>query len=248
MEQFPLAPAAFSGEPRVAPVDSAFNWLRQGWAAFIANPGLWLAMTLLLLVIFVGLQIVPVIGTLAANLLMPVLTAGMLQAVKRLGEEGSFEINDLFAGFKKNTGQLIMVGVIYMAGWLVIGLLVMLLAGGSIAGGVIAGITGQPGVGAGIGLGGIVIAGVLSVLLGAPLLMAIWFAPALVFFNDMAPMDSLKASFSANLKNWLVMLVFGLIVLVLCFFATLPMGLGFLVLMPVLYGALYASYKDIFLG
>jgi len=197
-------------------------------------------MTVLLLVIFVGLQIVPVIGTLAANLLMPVLTAGMLQAVKRLGEEGSFEINDLFAGFKKNTGQLIMVGVIYMAGWLVIGLLVMLLAGGSIAGGLIAG--------AGIGLGGIIIAGVLSILLGAPLLMAIWFAPALVFFNDMAPMDSLKASFSANLKNWLVMLVFGLIVLVLCFFATLPMGLGFLVLMPVLYGALYASYKDIFLG
>jgi uncharacterized membrane protein len=64
----------------------------------------------------------------------------------------------------------------------------------------------------------------------------------------MAPVAALKASFSANLKNWLVMLVFGLIVLVLCFFATLPMGLGFLVLMPVLYGALYASYKDIFLG
>jgi uncharacterized membrane protein len=122
------------------------------------------------------------------------------------------------------------------------------LVGGSIAGGIMAGMAGQPGVGTGIGLGGILVASVLSLLLGAPLLMAIWFAPALVYFNDMAPVAALKASFSANLKNWLVMLVFGLIVLVLCFFALLPMGLGFLVLMPVLYAALYASYKDIFLG
>lgn len=248
MEQFPLAPAAFSGEPRVAPPDSAFNWLRQGWAAFIANPGLWLAMTVLILVIFLGLQIVPLIGTLAANLLMPVITAGMLHAIKRLSEENTFEIGDLFAGFKRNTGPLIMIGVIYMAGWLVIGLLMMVLVGGSITGGVIAGFGGQPGIGAGIGLGGIFVASVLSLLLGAPLLMAIWFAPALVYFNDMAPIEAMKASFAANLKNWLVMLVFGLIVLVLCFFAALPMGLGFLVLMPVLYGALYASYRDIFLG
>lgn len=248
MEQFPLTPSAFSGEPRVAPADSAFNWLRQGWAAFIANPGLWLAMSVLLLVVFLGLQIVPIIGALAANLLMPVLTAGMLHAVRRLGDEGTFEIGDLFAGFQRSTGSLVMVGVIYMAGWLVIGLLVMVLAGGGIAGGIVAGAAGQPGVGAGIGLGSIFIAGLLSLLLGAPLLMAIWFAPALVYFNDMAPVAALKASFAANLKNWLVMLVFGLIVLVLSFFAALPMGLGFLVLMPVLFGALYASYKDIFLG
>jgi uncharacterized membrane protein len=248
MAQFPLTPTAFSGDPRVAPPDSAFNWLRQGWAVFIANPGLWLAMSVLLLVVFFGLQIVPVIGALAANLLMPVLTAGMLHAIRRLGDEDRFEIGDLFAGFQRQTGPLIMLGVIYMAGWLVIGLIVMVLAGGSIAGGVIAGVAGQPGVGASIGLGGIFIAGLLSLLLGAPLLMAIWFAPALVYFNDMAPVAALKASFAANLKNWLVMLVFGLIVLVLSFFAALPMGLGFLVLMPVLFGALYASYKDIFLG
>lgn len=248
MEQFPLTPTAFSGEPRIAPPDSAFNWLRQGWAAFIANPGLWLAISVLLLVIFFGLQIVPVVGTLAANLLMPVLTAGMLHAVKRLGDEGAFEIGDLFAGFRRNTGGLIMVGVIYMAGWLVIGLVVMVLVGGSMAGGMMAGAGGHPGMGAGISLGGIFIGLVLSLLLGAPLLMAVWFAPALVYFNDMPPVEAMKASFSANLKNWLVMLVFGLIVLVLSFFAALPMGLGFLVLMPVLFGALYASYKDIFLA
>jgi len=110
------------------------------------------------------------------------------------------------------------------------------------------GASGQPAMGAGVSLGGIFLASLLTLLLGAPLLMAIWFAPALVFFNGMAPLAAMQASMSASLKNWLVMLIFGLILLVLCFFAALPMGLGFLVLLPVLYGALYASYKDIFLA
>ena len=248
MDPFPLTPAAFSGEPRVAPPDGAFAWLRQGWSVFTANPGLWLAMSVLLIVIFLGLQIVPLVGTLAANLLAPVLGAGMLHAVSRLSDTGSFEITDLFAGFKRNTGPLVLVGVIYMIGWLVVGLIVMVLVGGSIAGGVIVGIGGAPAVGAGIGFGGLFLSGLIMLILGAPLLMAIWFAPALVYFNDMQPVAAMKASFNACLKNWLVMSIYGLMTLVLCFFAALPMGLGFLVLIPVMVGALYASYKDIFLG
>lgn len=248
MDPFPLTPATFSGQARVAPPDSAFAWLRQGWASFVANPGLWLATCVLLLVIFLGLQIVPMIGTLAANMLMPVLTAGMLHAVRRLSDEGSFEIVDLFAGFKRNTGPLVIVGVMNMVGWLIIALVVMVLVGGSVAGGIVFGAAGQPAVGAGIGFGGVFIAGLMTVLLGVPLIAAVWFAPALVFFNDTPPVAALKASFDACLKNWLAMLIFGIVVMVLCFFAALPMGLGFLVLLPVLYGALYASYKDIFLG
>jgi uncharacterized membrane protein len=248
MEPFPLTPASFSGQARVAPPDAAFSWLRQGWATFVANPGQWLAMAVLLIVVFLGLQIVPLIGTLAANLMMPVLGAGMLHAVRRLSDEGRFEIVDLFAGFKRNTGPLVIVGALYMGGWLIIALVVMVLIGGSVAGGIVFGAAGQPAMGAGIGFGGMFIAGILTLLLGAPLLMAVWFAPALVYFNDMQPVAALKASFDGCLRNWLVMTIFGLILLVLAFFAALPMGLGFLVLLPVVYGALYASYQDIYLG
>ena len=42
--------------------------------------------------------------------------------------------------------------------------------------------------------------------------------------------------------------VYAPLVMVLCFFATLPVGLGFLVLGPVLAGSVYASYRDIFLS
>ena len=49
----------------------------------------------------------------------------------------------------------------------------------------------------------------LDVYKRQPLFMAIWFAPALVFFNRMAPVDALKASFNACLKNFLSLLVYG---------------------------------------
>jgi uncharacterized membrane protein len=248
MDPFPLAPVAFSGEPRTVPPDAPFNWLRQGWAMFMANPGQWIAMAVLLLVAFLGLQIVPFIGSLAAALLIPILIAGMLHAARRLGEEGRFEITDLFAGFNRNTGPLVMLGVLFMAGWAIILLVVAVIAGGGVASGVIVGVAGQPGIGAGIGLAGFFLAFVLKVLLGIPLCLAMWFAPGLIYFNDMAPVAALQASFSASLKNWLPLLVFCLITAVLAFFAALPMGLGFLVLIPVLGGALHAAHQDIFLG
>ena len=76
--------------------------------------------------------------------------------------------------------------------------------------------------------------------------MGVWFAPALVFFNDMPPIEAVKASFEACTKNMMPFLVYGLIVLVLSFFAALPMLLGFLVFLPVLFGSIHASYRDIF--
>ena len=50
------------------------------------------------------------------------------------------------------------------------------------------------------------------------------------------------------MKNVLAFLVYGLIVLVLAFFAALPVGLGFLVLIPVLAGSVYAAYRDVFVA
>ena len=42
--------------------------------------------------------------------------------------------------------------------------------------------------------------------------------------------------------------IIALVAWVLAFFAALPIGLGFLVLGPVLAGSLYASYRDVFVA
>ena len=244
MDNFPLQAPAFNGNSRVVAAGSAFDWLRQGWALFVVNPGVWIAMTIVLLVIVLGLNIVPLVGTLAAQLLTPVFGAGLLLASQKAADGQAPEIGDLFAGFQKNAGPLVMLGVLYMAAMLVIFVVVMLLGGGSVAGGLMMG----RGAGVGLALGGLMLAMLLTLALSVPVFMALWFAPALVLVNNLAPAEALKASFNACLKNTLAFLVYGLIVMVLGFFAALPVMLGFLVLVPVLAGSLYASYRDVFVA
>jgi uncharacterized membrane protein len=244
MPSFPIPAPQFNGACRRVAAGSALNWLKQGWALFIANPGAWIAMMVIVIVIYIGLAIVPLIGPLAAHLLTPVLAAGMLVACHKLAHEQGLEISDLFAGFQQHTAALLTLGVLYMLVMLALFVLVMLLAGSGMAGAMMM----QSPIAAGIAFGGVALAGVLWLLLSVPIVMAIWFAPALVIFNAMQPVDALKASFNACLRNVVEFLVYGLLVMVLCFFAALPVGLGFLVLGPVLAGSVYASYRDIFLA
>jgi len=78
------------------------------------------------------------------------------------------------------------------------------------------------------------------------LLMALWFAPALVMLSDVAPLDALKLSAQACLSNFLTFLLLGLMLYVLTWIAMLPAGLGMLLLVPVIIGALHAAWRDTF--
>ncbi len=241
---FPLPPASFDGESREVDPGSCFDWLRQGWAMFLVNPGIWIGSSVLLLVILMAISIVPLFGQIAAHLLVPLFGAGMVQICRHIAQDQEAQIADLFAGFKHNAGELVMVGVFFALGIFGIAFLAFLLISGGVLGGVVTGRV----AGFGIALGGMMLAGLLVMVLSVPVIMATWFAPALVFFHDMKPLDAMKASFAAGAKNWLAMVIFGIFLVVVLFFAMLPLGLGLLLLLPVFSGAVYASYRDIFVG
>lgn len=241
-DSFPLPPPPFDGRSRTVSAGDAFDWLRQGWAVFAAEPAVWATQAVLLGVMLLAMSIVPVIGHLAANLLVPIFAAGMLVGCRTVSADEPLEIIDLFAGFRQNTGNLALLGISYMLAILAVWALAFLVGGAGSAGALL---VGQP-AGIGLAIGGLLLGILILLALSLPLAMAFWFAPALVVFHDMAPGAALKASFGACMKNLPVFLVFGLVVAVLAFFAALPMGLGFLVLLPVLTGSLYASYRDIF--
>lgn len=211
---------------------------------FLANPGVWIGSTVLLLVILLAISIVPFFGQIAAHLLVPLFGAGMVQICRHLSEEKQPEISDLFVGFRHNAGQLVMIGVFFAAGIFGIAFLAFLLVSGGVLGGVVTGRV----AGFGVALGGVMLAGLIVMVLSVPVIMATWFAPALVFFHNMKPADAMRASFDAGAKNWLAMIIFGIFLVVALFFAMLPLGLGLLLLLPVFSGAVYASYRDIFVG
>lgn len=240
---FPMAPAAFSGRSREVDPGAVFDWLTQGWTMFLVNPGIWLGSSVLMLVMLMAISIVPVFGQIAAHLLIPLFGAGMLQLSRRIAEGGDAQIGDLFAGFRHNAGQLVMVGVFFALGIFGIALIAFMLISGGVLGGAITGKV----AGFGIAFGGFMLAGLLVLLLSIPVIMATWFAPALVFFHGMQPLAAMRASFAAGVRNWLVMAIFGVFLMVAAFFAMLPLGLGLMLLLPVFSAAVYASYRDIFL-
>lgn len=241
---FPLEPAPFRGESREVEAGACFDWLQQGWAMFLVNPGVWIGSTVLLLVMLMAISIVPFFGQIAAHLLVPLFGAGMFQICRQLASGGEEQIADLFVGFRRSAGPLVMVGVFFAASVFGLAFLAFLLISGGVLGGVITGRV----AGFGITFGGIMLAALLVLVLSVPIIMATWFAPVLVLFHDMKPAAAMRASFDAGAKNWLAMVIFGTFLVVALFFAMLPLGLGLLLLLPVFSGAVYASYRDIFVG
>lgn len=244
MQTFPIPAPSFDGRSRSVAAANAFDWLKQGWTFFIGNPGMWIVLTVLLMVLTLGLMLIPLIVALSVTLIAPVLAAGLMRISQKAESGEALLIADLLAGFRHNTNHLIMLAAFFLVGMLLIIIIVAMLAGSSVTSALMPGSMAD----LGLALGGLLLALFLLSALMLPLAMAFWFAPALVFFNNMTATDAIRASFNACLKNTLAFLVYGLIVMVLLFFAALPAGLGLLVLLPVIAGSTYASYRDIFVA
>lgn len=233
-------------EARQVNAGNAWNWIVGGFGLFRQNPVIWIALFLIYLLIGMMLSIIPVIGPIMLNLLAPVFMAGFMLGCRALEMGEELEINHLFAGFKQNTAQLVTVGGIYLAGVIVIIGIVFVVTGGAAMNSMLGGhMETGPHAEAAAG-GGTLLALLLLLATILPLVMAYWFAPALVLFHDMKALDAMKLSFFACLRNVVPFLVYGLISAVLLLLAMIPLGLGLLVMIPTMTASLYVSYKDIF--
>ena len=92
----------------------------------------------------------------------------------------------------------------------------------------------------------ILLAWLIALALMVPVVMAVWFAPPLVVFNELGAFDALKASFLGCLKNIVPFLIYGLILFGFAILASIPLCLGWLVLAPVIAASIYTSYRDIY--
>lgn len=226
-------------------------WWGDGWRLFTASPWMFVAVVVLFVVCLAALSIVPVVGSIAGTLLGPVFAGGLLAGCRALARGGELAVAHLFAGFSDRLGPLIVLGLFYLIGSAVIFFVFAgLLVGAVGMSGISALLTGdalQAGVAMFATLGiGALIASLVAALLGIPLLMACWFAPALVALRGDEPFAAMKTSFGACLSNMPPFLVYGLIGLGFAILASIPLGLGWLVLAPVSVASIYTSYQDIF--
>ncbi len=238
--------------PVPVPAGNGWMWLRQGFWHFRQSPLAWILTLLAWMVILMVANFIPLIGPLAINIFGPVFIAGFMLGAREQEQGGTLQFGHLFRGFSTNLGQLVLVGVIYLVGFIVIGIVMAIIFGTTFAalGGLEAaqGQDPQAMLAAMGGISTIILLILVVMALMIPLLMAYWFAPALVVVDGLSAVNAMKLSFKGCLKNILPFLVYGLIGLMLTFVAALPFFLGFLVVGPMFIASIYVAYRDIFYG
>ena len=228
---------------RAVPAGRGWDWIVQGWNLFKQQPGLWVVMIVIFALLYIVLAMIPLLGTLAGIVLAPVFAAGFMIGCRALEDGRPLEIGHLFAGFRERFGTLASVGIIYLVASVVIALVVGLVTGVGIWSTLGGGADPAAMAAAAVTM---LLALLIMLALMLPIIMAVWFAPALVAFHEQAAGEAMKNSFIACLRNIVPFLVYGVILLLFSILASIPLGLGFLVLGPVIVASLYTSYRDIF--
>jgi len=233
--------------PRKVAASQGFQWVVAGFRLYRKNPLLLSAAFGLLFGVVMALNLIPVVGGSLSELASPLMVAGFLAAYRALDEGRELELPQFLAGVQGPAIPLMAVGAVQLLGTLLIGKI--MLGMGFDPQAVMA--TAQGGKASPAEMQAMMNQAMPAVLTGlalfTPLIMATWFAPALILFGGARPATALGVSLKAVAKNWVAMLTNSIVLGLLLFLAALvPMLLGLLVAMPVLFGSLYASYQAIF--
>ncbi|MEA3413783.1 MAG: BPSS1780 family membrane protein [Pseudomonadota bacterium] len=242
-------------DPRSVAAGRGWGWIAEGFGYFSASWAVWLGIIVVWAIIMIVLGLIPIVS-IVTSLLSAVFMGGVMIGCRALDDGDNLQFGHLFAGFQQRFGPLLGVGGLYLLGVILIGVAFMGVMMGSGGMEALEAIEQAETAGGEIGpealdtaaLGGGMLIGVLAaMLLFIPLIMAFWFAPALVALHEVGALQAMKMSFRGCLKNIVPFLVYGIIVLVLGVIAAIPVFLGWLVLSPVVIGSIYAAYKDIYL-
>lgn len=232
-------------EAKTVDISRGIVWFSGGWRIFMKNPGLWIVLGIIMLAITVVLSIIPILGILALALVTPVLVAGLLYGAREADAGRTLDVLHLFQGFrdKEKLTPLLSLGGLALAGLLAGFALAFLLAGGSMVTMMLSGERPQMAAGA---MGGFILAGLVILAVELLVATAIAYAIPLVMFHGTPAGVAMRSSFNASLRNFLPLLVFSVVYLFAAVVATLPLMLGWLVLLPASAGMLYLSYKDLY--
>ncbi|HYR00459.1 MAG TPA: BPSS1780 family membrane protein [Casimicrobiaceae bacterium] len=183
-------------------------WLRRAFAMLSEHRVRWLLLLLAYYVIIVSIDFVPIVGAFVAPLLKPVFAVGFLAAAwsQERGEPPSF--GQLFRGFRSDLRALLPLGAVFVAGMTGAVVATSFVDGGKLLE-VLAG-SARPDE-AFAGRSDVQLAMLFGALCALPVVLALWFAPALVVFQDCGAGRALATSLRAAVANWRPIAVYGLL-------------------------------------
>ncbi len=209
------------------------EWLVGGFKLVFKTPGFWIVGGLIVLIAYVVANFIPLIGTALAAAVYTLATGAAMRACAAIegGRDPAAEAQQAL------THQPLLIlaaisGALSMVLVLVVGAMVATTMGAAML------------IGTGTGFGVAILNMLVLMLLFVALFMAFWLAPALVLFKDMQPVDAMKMSLKATLKNLLPYVVLAILSCIAMIIGSLPMMLGLLVVLPATMCAAYMGYRD----
>lgn len=238
------------------PARAGFAWLAESFGWMRQMPMLWLGLGAAALLALLLLNLIPAVGGLLSMLLTPFWVAGFMAASRDASQGRPVTVLHLRAGFDAAAPALFVIAAINLAGTLLISqwllgdvaesLMPMMAAmhdGGHMSTALSPTDAERMAQHAEAALPSLL----LALLLMLPLLMATWFAPALVLFHGFPPLRALWWSLWAVWVNPAACLSYGLLLTTIWLLALLlPLGIGLMLAFPWAMASTYAAYQAIF--
>ena len=243
-------------------------WLHRAFTMFMRARLSWTLLLLAYFVLMILVRLVPFLGSALLSIAKPVFAVGLLAAAWTQERGGMPTFGQLFQGFRANLVALLPIGVFFLAGATIAMYGSALVDGGKLVAFVTSDVRmSDEEIAAAFIDSGLQRGMLFSALLMTPVLMATWWAPALVVFQDAKPGTALAASLKASLANWKPLIVYALTVFL--FGGVLPglfLGAAIVILPPTLAAVLvpalllpyllfftatlhisdFVSYRDVF--
>ncbi|MFT4190954.1 MAG: BPSS1780 family membrane protein [Comamonas sp.] len=194
----------------LVPARSGIDWIKEGARTFFRNPLALSSTFILFMIVMTVLSALSLVGSIIALVLLPCGMLTMMSAT-RLVSESSLPvpgvIGHALADIRGSVRALLLLGLLYAAGYLLILGISYLIDGGTLARVMLVGerltpeLLEQPGFAA---------ATWVTALLSIPLSLMFWHAPGLLHWYQVPPAKALFFSLVACLRNWRAYAVFVL--------------------------------------
>lgn len=245
------------------PAAAGWQWVTGGFAIYRRNPLMFSMLVVTYWFIVVFLNVFPVVGALAASMVIPALSVGLMTAARGIERGQAVQLPMLFAGFRDNLRTLLLLGALYLLATLAVLGLSTLADGGDLLRYMLADSRAERAL---VEDADFTLSALLAAILMVPVLMAWWFAPVLAAWHRQPLGKSLFFSFVACAMNWRPFLAYGLGlmllsgvlpglllgVLLILFPATPDLAISILmapillIVAPVTFASFYAGYREIF--
>lgn len=232
-------------EPRTCQAGWGVSWLTKAYLLFKDQPLLWIGIGVVYFVILMLGSIIPFVSFFFSFITF-VFIGGIIMGAHAQATGRELRFDYLFAAFSTHFVPLVILFMLYLLAIFAVivplGIVSALFVGlmGSFAN--IANADGS--------VSGLVIILLLIFLVAMlamiPIIMAIWFSPALVVLHNIKPTTAMKMSLRGCMKNIAPFTIFGLIGPIIMLLAVIfTLGLGLLVLLPIGVITYYTSYRDV---